>query len=297
MRLTKDLFVALAATALFFAGCGNSETTEDQEDVDTTAVVSEEAEEEPAGPKPGEIPYDFPVVSTNAQAGQTVLTPSRSFLDDAFEDPNSTFIFYSSKCVEPGEAESKIQQVSDEVMIPNSLVIPIPAGQEAQNGDILLTWWQSGSGMQRAIVVDAADPKAPVIKYLDLDNDKPEEQIEENSFVKLSGDWEPGTIVACKDGAEYTRLQVIRIEGDKLLGKAFAGKLKVVKKADCTPVPLQVDVKAGDEVQVPHLGSFTKGTVKSYDQKNGRVITEIEFAGEPKEIAVPVGDVMTGLAI
>ena len=34
--------------------------------------------------------------------------------------------------------------------LPNLYLVPIPGGQKARVGDRLLTYWQSGSGTQRA---------------------------------------------------------------------------------------------------------------------------------------------------
>ena len=77
-------------------------------------------------------------------------------------------IWYTQEMVEPGEEMSEIKFMSEQKKVPNAYIVPIPAGQTAKKGDILLTWWQCGSGLQRAYVTDAADPKAPTVRYLDL---------------------------------------------------------------------------------------------------------------------------------
>ena len=263
-------------------------------------------------PKIGEIPFDYPVVEqTTANAGDYVLTPSRAFLDDAIKNggDKATFIFYSNKMVTPGSGESEIAQISGNVKIPNSLIIPIPTGQEAKKGDVILTWWQSGSGMQRAIVVNDANPKEPVVRYLDLDWDNPaknskgvgigqmEETLKPNTFVKISGEWQPGTTVAYKVTNGYAHGQVINVAGDKVLLKVFAGKMIAIAKSECIAVPVMIDIKAGDDVQVPYIGQFKAGKVKKADPAIGRAWVEIEFAGSKKETVVSYGNIAKNIPL
>src|SRR5918993_4490373 len=122
--------------------------------------------------KPGEIPFNgFPTVGTTAKADEVVLCPSYNWIQDAVtKGPDKvTFIFYSQKMIAPGEVESEVEFISPgKAKVPNAYIIPIPAAQKASVGDIVLTWWQSGSGMNRAIVVEAGDPSEPTVRYLDI---------------------------------------------------------------------------------------------------------------------------------
>ena len=115
---------------------------------------AEGGEEKPAegGAKlePGKIHVDYPVVETDAAAGQFVLAPSRDALDRAAAEGSGTFIYYGGEMLEPGDAESKVKSLAgSEFMIPNSLIIPIDKGYAASVGDVLLGHWESGSGMYR----------------------------------------------------------------------------------------------------------------------------------------------------
>ncbi len=257
--------------------------------------------------KPGEIPFaGFPTVGTTAKADEVVLCPSFNWIEDAAtKGPDKvTFIFYSQKMIAPGDVESEVEFLSPgKRKVPNAYVIPIPAGQTAKVGDIVLTWWQSGSGMQRAIVVEASDPEEPTVRYLDLDYDNPaksrdgkttigqmDEKLKPNSFVKINNTWEPGTVVAVNDGASKKKAQIIRVAGDKVLAMGFAGSLKAYDKSACTPVPVKPGVKAGDKVKAPIYGSFQNVTVTKVDGRNGRVFVKPE-TGDEKAIAF--GDVMT----
>jgi hypothetical protein len=288
---------------MFFASCGGgSDTKTDGNDSlnnDTT-------------PKVGEIPFDYPVVEqTTAKAGEFVLTPSRAFIDDAIKagEGKGTFIFYYNKMVTPGTGESDIAELSGNVKIPNSLIIPIPAGQEVKKGDIVLTWWQSGSGMQRAIVVNDANPKEPVVRYLDLDYDNPakndkgvgigqmEETLKPNSFVKITAEWQPGTAVAYKKDGYYYHAQVINVAGDKVLLKGWGGSMIAIAKADCIAVPVTIDIKVGDAVQVPYIGQYKTGKVKKADPKIGRAWVEVQFGGSPTEAVISYGDIAKNIPL
>jgi hypothetical protein len=257
--------------------------------------------------KPGEIPFSgFPTVGTTAKAGEVVLCPSYNWIQDAAtKGPEQvTFIFYSQKMSAPGDVESEVEFLSPgKAKVSNAYLIPIPAGQTAKVGDIVLTWWQSGSGMNRAIVVEASDPSEPTVRYLDIDYDNPaksrdgkttigqmDEKLKPNSFVKISNAWEPGTVIAVNDGASRKKARIIRVAGDKVLALGQAGSLKVYDKSAATPVPVKPSVKAGDKVKAPIYGSFQNVTVTKVDGRNGRVFVKPE-TGDEKAIAF--GDVMT----
>jgi hypothetical protein len=259
--------------------------------------------------KPGEIPFNgFPTVGTTAKADEVVLCPSYNWIQDAAtKGPDKvTFIFYNQKMIAPGDVESEVEFLSPGKMkVPNAYIIPIPAAQTAKVGDIVLTWWQSGSGMNRAIVVEAADPSEPTVRYLDIAYDNPaksrdgkttigqmDEKLKPNSFVKISNDWEPGTVIAVNDGANRKKAQIIRVAGDKVLTIGFAGRLQVYDKSASTPVPVKPSVKAGDKVKAAIYGNFQNVTVTKVDGRNGRVFVKAE-SGDTAEKAIAFGDVMT----
>jgi hypothetical protein len=223
------------------------------------------------------------------------------WLVDAMEKGGDkvSFIWYSQKMSRPGEERSEVQFISERREVPNAYIIPIPAGERAKVGDIVLTWWQSGSGMQRAIVTDASDPREPVVRYLDRDHDRPvkggddgpkEEKLRPDSFVVLKKEMEPGTAVAIREGANFRHGQVIRAAGDKVFVKMFAGKAAVYSRAEVEPVPLVPRVKKGDRVRALNLGKFDDGTVAEVDAKAGRVW--VRFDGGQSEKAVAFGDII-----
>ena len=85
----------------------------------------------------------YRITSYNVCYTKLLRTPSYAFIENAWEDVangmSPSFTFYSATCSEPGSVESKIKQISGEYMIPNSLIIAIPAAQEVHKGDIRIT--------------------------------------------------------------------------------------------------------------------------------------------------------------
>ncbi|MFT4600831.1 MAG: hypothetical protein ACI857_001008 [Arenicella sp.] len=303
----KKKLLVIGMSAFVLASCGgadeSTDSTESNEAADTSAT-EEVVEDGVINPFP-----DFPTTGTIAAAGDYVLTPSITWQQDATsgDAESQTFIFYNANMSAPGGEMSTVDFTFDgEVDIPNYMIVPIKSGQTAKNGDIVLTWWQTGSGMQRAIVVDDSNPAEPIVNYIDLDWDNPAQddgvgigqatyQIKPNSFHVLTSEWAPGTTVAVKDGASYKAATIISVKGDKVLTCGFAGKMKMHSKSDCTALPVNPNVKVGDMVQAPWVGTFKNVKVEKVDAKMGRVWTEDPFSDDPMVIAY--GDVTTGLPI
>lgn len=246
----------------------------------------------------------FPDVPTTAKSGEFVLVPSYNWLEEAAgpKGDQTRFIFYNQTMVTPGAATSKIKFMRDEKDVPNSYVIAIPKGGKAKPGDIVLTWWQTGSGMQRAIVVSAADAARPVVRYLDLSYDNPaksrdgtttigkmEEQLKEDTFVVLK-EGAPGSGYRCGKPKDEVRALLIASapSGEQLM--KIGSALKRFSKGECTPIPLSPAVKAGQMVKVPPYGSNLKEVkVERVDAKIGRVF----YLGlDKKEAAAAFGDVV-----
>ncbi|HYJ87474.1 MAG TPA: hypothetical protein VEW46_15545 [Pyrinomonadaceae bacterium] len=247
---------------------------------------------------------DFPAVNTTAKAGEYVLAPSYNWIKDAAEKgaESTRFIWYVQKMAQPDKENSEVQFLQERRKIPNAYIVAIPPKETAKVGDVVLTWWQTGSGMQRAIVVDDADPIRPIVRYLDIDYNNPaksrdgvttigkmDERIVPDSFVKLKA-WDPGTRVAVQDGANKKPAKVIRVAGNNVLVME-TGKLKVYPRSSCQPVPLVPQVKAGDRVLGLRYGiTFAGASVSSVDTRNGRIF--LRFDGAKEDEAIAFGDVL-----
>jgi hypothetical protein len=157
--------------------------------------------------------------------------------------------------------------------------------------------------MQRAIVTDDSNPSEPVVRYLDLDYDNPakssdgkttigqmDEKLKPNTFVKIKAPFDVGTKIAVQDGAEQKIAQVIRAAGDKVFVNGFAGRVTVVDKSRCTPIPLVPTARVGDKVKAAWVNSVKEGTVTKVEPAIGRVF--IKFDVDGKERAVSFGEVL-----
>lgn len=301
--------IALTILAMTFAACGGANTANNTAPANSGNTANKPAVQTTPTIDPNlqaTFPFtDFPAVETTAKAGEVVLVPSYLWLQQANVNgvDKTTMIWYSQTLATPDKEMSEVKFMSDTKKVPNAYIVAIPPGGKAKNGDILLTWWQSGSGMQRAIVTDDANPAEPTVRYLDLDYDNPakakdgktgigqmEEQLKPNTFVKINAPFDVGTMVAVQDGAEQKPAQVIRVAGDKVFVNGFAGRIAVVEKSRCTPFPLVSTAKVGDKVKAVWVNSLKDGTVTKVDPKIGRVF--IKFDVDGKEKAVAFGEVM-----
>ncbi len=303
----KKHFLFTGLFSLCIIACGNAKKTADN---NTNTNDSTKTEKPAENDNSGKIdPFkNFPKDPITSNPGDYVLSPSKNWQEDGTAGKDVTYIWYTQNMAEVGAEYSKIDFLGEKgVEIPNYMIIPIKSGQTAKKGDIVLTWWQSGSGMKRAIVVDDKNPSEPIVNYIDLDwknpakNDKGvgigqmTEQLEPNSFHVITSTWESGTTVAVKNGSEYKSATVIKVSGDKVLVMGWGGKMEIKSKSDCSPILVKPTCKVGDMVQAPWVGTYKNLKVEKVDDKMGRVWVDDPYSDDP--MVVPFGDVTTGLDI
>ena len=306
--MTKKV-TALTVLALMLAACGGAGTANNTAPANSANTANKTAAQTSPAIDPNmqaTFPFkEFPAVETTAKAGEVVLAPSYNWLQEANVKgvDKVGMIWYSQTMQAPDKEMSEVKFMSDTRKVPNAYIVAIPPGATAKKGEIVLTWWQSGSGMQRAIVTDDANPSEPVVRYLDIDYDNPakssdgkatigqmDEKLKPNTFVKLGAPFDVGTMVAVQDGAEQKSAQVIRVAGDKIFVNGFAGHVAVVERSRCTAFPLVSTAKTGDKVKAVWVNSVKEGTVTKVDAAIGRVF--IKFDVDGKERAVSFGEVM-----
>jgi hypothetical protein len=310
MRLPSLLFIFLALCP----ACDNAQQPSGQrlheplpaavESAPPAAPSAGTIEQKPAGPVSGKPLFDYPEVATTAKRAEHVLAPPRASIDEALEQGAQTvaFIYYDAEMLEPGKKESLIlTRPGAEERIPNALLISIRPGERVAPGDIVLTSWASGTGLQRAIVVEGGKPDSPRVRYLDLDYAHPsgwgqkEDSLPPDSFHKLVRPGETGSTLACREGQHRTQWIITHRAGTKLLGLGFAGKLRVLDSSDCQEVPLAVRPKTGDRVFVPMVGTFTEVGVVKVDAKIGRVFVQYRYGDDEHEAAFGFTNVATEL--
>lgn len=237
-------------------------------------------------------PWDFPQdVKIEAEPGQKILSCQGFYFEDLKKGEDltkSVLIWYDREMEQAGPEKSDVGR-SDKQLVPNALIVPIKKGQKAKKGDIVLTWWQSGSGMQRAIVIDASNPTEPTAVYLDRywkddpnheDNKKlaKGEQLKPNSFnVIKDGEWQAGAAVAYREGGEWRKGTLIHVDGDKVLLSVFSSHLLATTKARCKLIPFKEKIKKGDKVWATFVDGFRSGyIVKQIDEKAGHMWVQRE---------------------
>lgn len=236
------------------------------------------------------FPWDFPRNFTlkDVEVGQTVLSPA-AFYGGALqrgEDLTATLLpIYCFTIKEVGQNTITVAGMGEEIKVPQALVMPLPMGEKAQNGDVLLTWWQSGQGLQRAIVVDDTKQLTPKVCYLDLDykadgrgfaNSHANEELRPNSFKVLkSGEWMSGASVAVNDNGKWRAAIIVNIKGDKLLLTDAGNRIWVAEREKCQLIPFNMDYAVGDSVFAKIGNTFVPDCkVVKVDKRIGRIRVE-----------------------
>jgi hypothetical protein len=223
-----------------------------------------------------------------------VLAPARAALDAALARAGDLqpLIYYGAWMREPGPQRSWIATLlGDREQIPNALIIPIRRAETAAPGEIVLSSWAAGTGMQRGIVVEGGQGNAPKVRYLDLAYDHPTgwgqraDTLTPNTFHRLTGPGQVGTTVACRQGPSHTWWRIIGQQGSRLLALGYNGQVRSLVRADCRDVPLVPKVKPGDGVFVPVLGRYQKAKVTKVDAPIGRVFAKYRVGGENQKQA------------
>ena len=249
-------------------------------------------------------PWDFPQgVKLKMAPGQTVLSPFTYYPSSVEKgEPlrEAVLIFYDTTVKEVGEEKSVLNKFGGVEEMPNALIIPLPDNAKAKKGDVLLTWWQSGSGLQRAIVVDDKYPKEPKVCYLDLSwPDNPEspkleekrkgETLKPGTFAVLKdGQWQSGAQVAIKRDNEWLKATLIHAQGDMVLVLGFGSKIAAYYKSDVRLIPFKEKIKVGDKVWATWVTSYRPGyVVTAVDELTGHVYVKGENSSsvEAKSIA------------
>lgn len=296
-------FILLFTVSILLVGFTNCGFQKDKTQINEEQISTEEnSAVEDYDKNTTDFPWNFPedIVNEGMKEGQTVLsihTFYQNRLAESKDPAEDTYIFYNGKLDKMGSPSST---VSGYEKIPNSVIVPITEGQTAKVGDIVLTWWQSGSGLQRAIVTDASDPTSPKVVYLDLDwkddgsgfaNEHANEQLKPNTFVVIDNNaWQPGAQVVIPDD-DYRFGTLISCNDEKVLISGFAGKISVYYRDFCKLVPTKQDINVGDEVKAVWVSSFSDGyKVTKIDRKNGRVWVDNGNGEEVKSILEVIKD-------
>lgn len=235
------------------------------------------------------------------EKGQWVLCPAKYLIDSAFSKglENSVFVYYPRKVIDFNENNIFVAELGDTSKIPDYFVIPLPQKESVSKGNIVLTWWQKGTGMQRALVFDVVNDGRPVVYYLDGHF-----SFSQSNLKYLIDTLKTGTFTTISEknligrsfmiNEEYisSYYMVVAANNDSVIGLSWAGILKVFKKLDCNFVPLNTSLQEGDSVLVPYLGTYCDGIVKKLWNDVGKVDVLINFLGDSLTTKVVKFDVI-----
>ncbi len=232
--------------------------------------------------------------------GAYVLAPSQLFLSQPSYDSMKVLVFYPRRLKKFQGLNCIVSFYDSSYAVPAKFVIPFPLKQKARKGDLVLTWWQSGIGMQRAYVVNDSNPFQPIVRYLDLDmysNGKGKESIEKlkpGTFRLIDRPLQPGTAIAVhKRGAVYEYNVVVNVIGDTVVAVNWSKILHVYPRRKVIPNPPRHTFKSGDIVWVPVYGLYTYGTLLSV--KDGCAEVQVKVLGQNEIKCVPVVDIFKHL--
>lgn len=284
--------IGVLIISLSLAACSGEEKDKTKDTAKEKPAKEEAVKEPEVKPKAaGETPFDYPTVATSAKTGEYVFTATAEDLDEAFkakEKGESMYItFYQGKMVTPGEAESVVEIDGTKNNIPNSLVIPIAAGQSAEKGQIV-----AGSlfgSMSRGYVKEGGNsPKVIQIAML-----QDVETLLTGTFNVLKDAFQPGTKIVCPDESDgYALKTVVNVSGDKVLSSAWAGTVEVHEKSKCKPVPLVPELSVGATVWIAPVDTLQEGTVTEVDTEDGMALVKYEWV-DTEEEKFPFGDILT----
>jgi hypothetical protein len=255
---------------------------------------------------------DMPDITFQLSKGDIVLVPNPNVIQEILDvksgkaEPYKGSAIYYKKEVVSSKAKSSVIKFVEEADIDHRFVIPIPKGQKAKKGDIIVTWLQTdlrgtSPNLIRAIVTDDSDPTMPKVIYLNeklTDEKFPEYKIAANSFFVLKEDFMPGATVAAKGKFGMDCFVIVSVKNDKLLIKSGSGQLSVNNKSECTLMPLKpLDYKKDDKIQFSST-VITEGTIVENLPSKGVVKLKYQkYSSKPEftEIYMPYGYITKGL--
>lgn len=284
MKRMIGIFALTLGIGTLFNACDNGRKTSAGSDNKEATMRANGAE--PVDSFPWDFPKDFTL--RDVEVGQTVLSPA-AFYGGALqrgESLSETLLpIYSNKVKAVGKYTLTVEGMHGDIDVPQALVVPFPKDVKAQNGDVLLTWWQSGQGLQRAIVVDDTKQLTPKVCYLDLDyrtdgrgfaNSHANEELKPNSFKVLkNGEWTSGASVAVEDNGLWKSAIILNMQGDKLLLTDAGNHITVAEKSKCKLLPIELNYNEGDSVfaKIGHTFQPDCKVVK-VDRRVGRIRVE-----------------------
>jgi len=222
------------------------------------------------------------------QPGDYVLAPSKANFDTAKINgiENTLFVFYPRRVIEQTDSSVILDEYGDTSNLPFAFVIPMEREKKTIAGDILLTWWQNGTGMQRAIVLSKDSTTTPVVYYLDnqyslyapaTDIKYWMDTLMPNTFLVLSKSVMLGKAITPKNEEFSNFYLILSVTGNKILGLSWSGNIQILDKDKCDIIPFKKEIDVGDSIKIPYIGMYSRGRVISKWEDIGKIKARIFF--------------------
>ncbi len=213
-----------------------------------------------------------------------VFAPEKVSLKKFYKDNRSQLIFTKQTLLKVNNEKSLLQDsFGEENEVENSLIIPIKENEIVEKGDFLIIISPKTKTLSFVKVVDAKNPKQPLVKDLDDPNNKKNELLTENSFIKIEQDFSKGAILVVKEGDNYFKEFLLCEQDGAVLTLSENFKLNIRQKQNILPVNLKRKYIAGEDVFFTQSGKYTPAVIKSVDNEEATAVILFNENGKNKE--------------
>ena len=239
--------------------------------------------------------FNIPNIKLGVKAGEIVLVPKKNFLDEFFQKKNNFFWFYPRKVDSIGKYSLFVWEIDSLIEIPKAFVVAFSEKSKAKQGDFVFTWWQNGTGLQRAYVLKVLDNKKIVIRYLDLDiftlRNKSDiiDTIKERSFSLINSKYSPGASVRFDTDVGEKFYIILNHQDSSLVCRSSLGKIKFFKINEIKPNYVAKKLYVNQEVKVPFYGIYIPG--KIIELKQGYAKVEAMIIDQKEILSIPIIDI------
>ncbi len=278
MRLGRLIFIFII---FLFSSCGApSKKTGQQSDVQYPEQYAR---------------LGIPEIQLFVHKGDTVLAPQKKFLE-AFLEGEKNFFWFQPRLVDSvGEFSVYVWEIDSLLEVPNAFVVAFPEYTEVRKGEYVFTWWQGGSGLQRAYVLDVLDSDNVVVRYLDLDiftvgdGTSLIDTIRQGTFRVIRDNWDPGASVVLDSGGSQSFYVIINRNAERLVCRSSLGRIEFFGQKDVRPNGVYKDLTVNQSVTVPFYGIYIPGSVVAL--KDGYAEVRVQIVDHIDTLSVPLLDV------
>ncbi len=234
-----------------------------------------------------------PYIHVQVNKGDWVLAPEKKFLDAYLAGKKNFFWFHPREVDSVGQQSVFVWEIDSLVKVPNAFIISFPSRCDVHRGDFVFTWWQKGSGLQRAYVLKSLADGRIIVRYLDLSATKDPnnlvDTIAQGSFRVIGDDFAPGASVHVHEDKGDDLYVIINSEGDSLVCRSSIGNVKFFVRDSVVPNGVRKQLSDNQQVYVPFYGVYIPGKVAFV--KDGYAAVDVVIIDRQETLEVPLLDV------